>query len=47
MMFPIMLLGVLCVVFGILPQIGIDLVRPAQEALMNSGGYISAGLGGM
>lgn len=46
MMFPIMLLAVLCVVFGVLPQLGIDLVRPAQEAVMNSSGYISAVLGG-
>jgi len=46
MMFPIMLLAVLCVVFGVLPQLGIDIVRPAQEAVMNSGGYISAVLGG-
>ncbi|GAI42934.1 unnamed protein product, partial [marine sediment metagenome] len=42
----IMLLAVLCVVFGVLPQLGIDIVRPAQEAVMNSGGYISAVLGG-
>jgi len=46
MLFPIMLLAVLCIVFGVLPQLGIDIVRPAQEAVMNSGGYISAVLGG-
>jgi multicomponent Na+:H+ antiporter subunit D len=46
MMIPILLLAALCVVFGVLPQLGIDLVRPAQEAVMNSGGYISAVLGG-
>ncbi|MFQ6129817.1 MAG: complex I subunit 5 family protein [Candidatus Hadarchaeaceae archaeon] len=47
MMFPIMLLAVLCVAFGVLPQIGIDFVRPAQEAAFNPGSYISAVLGGV
>lgn len=45
MMFPIMILGVLCIVFGVLPQLGIDIIRPAQEAVMNSSGYIHAVLG--
>ena len=46
MLFPIILLAVLCIVFGVLPQLGIDLVRPAQEAVMNSSNYINAVLGG-
>lgn len=45
MLFPIMILAVLCVVFGVLPHLGIDLVRPAQEAIANSSGYISTVLG--
>ncbi len=45
MMFPIMILAVLCIVFGVLPQLGIDIIRPAQEAVMNSSGYIHAVLG--
>jgi multicomponent Na+:H+ antiporter subunit D len=46
MIFPMMMLALLCVMFGILPQLGMGIVQPAQEALMNSGGYISAVLGG-
>ncbi len=44
---PIVILGVLCVVFGILPQLGVDFVRPAQEAVMNTNGYITTVLGGV
>jgi len=47
MLIPILLLAALCLVFGVLPHLGIELVRPAQEAVMNSGGYISAVLGGV
>ncbi len=46
MMIPIVILAALCVVFGVLPQLGIEIVRPAQEAIMNSSGYIRAVLGG-
>jgi multicomponent Na+:H+ antiporter subunit D len=46
MLFPIVILAALCVIFGVLPQLGIDIVRPAQEAIMNSSRYISAVLGG-
>jgi len=47
MLFPMMLLAVLCIVLGVLPSLGIDLVAPAQGALMNQSGYISAVLGGI
>ena len=33
MLFPMLILAVLCVVFGILPGLGIDIVGPAQSAL--------------
>ena len=33
MLFPMLILAVLCVVLGILPGLGIDLVQPAQSAL--------------
>ncbi len=33
MLFPMLMLAVLCVVFGILPGLGIDIVGPAQSAL--------------
>lgn len=46
MLFPIILLAVLCVAFGVLPHLGVELVSPAQEAVMNSSGYINAVLGG-
>jgi multicomponent Na+:H+ antiporter subunit D len=46
MMLPMIILAVLCVVLGILPQLGIEIIRPAQEAVMNSGSYIPAVLGG-
>ncbi len=47
MLIPILLLAALCVIFGVLPNLGIELVHPAQEAVMNSSGYISAVLGGV
>jgi len=47
MLFPMMLLAVLCIVLGVLPSLGIGLVEPAQGALMNQSGYINAVLGGI
>ena len=47
MLFPMMLLAVLCIVLGVLPSLGINLVAPAQGALMNQSGYINAVLGGI
>jgi len=47
MLFPMMLLAVLCIVLGVLPSLGINLVAPAQGALMNQSSYINAVLGGI
>jgi len=41
MLVPMIALAALCVVFGVLPHLGIGLVSPAQGALENVGGYIS------
>ena len=47
MLFPIMVLAVLCVTFGLLPHLGIELVTPAQEAATPPfTNYITAVLGG-
>lgn len=45
MLFPMLMLAAFCVVFGILPGLGIDLVRPAQGAVMNQLGYIGSVMG--
>jgi multicomponent Na+:H+ antiporter subunit D len=45
MLIPMLALASLCVVFGILPGLGIDLVSPAQQAVMNQLGYIRSVLG--
>jgi len=47
MLFPMMLLAVLCIVLGVLPSLGIDIVTPAYNALVNQHGYIHAVLGGI
>ncbi len=47
MLFPMVVLATLCVILGILPNLGIDLVEPAQNALMNNAEYIQAVLGGI
>ncbi|MEM2907905.1 MAG: NADH-quinone oxidoreductase subunit M [Candidatus Hadarchaeales archaeon] len=46
MLFPICLLAALCVVLGILPQLGIAIARPAQEAVMQIDSYVKSVLGG-
>jgi multicomponent Na+:H+ antiporter subunit D len=45
MLFPMLVLAAFCVVFGILPGLGIDLVQPAQSAVMNQLGYIKSVMG--
>jgi len=45
MLFPMFLLVVFCVLFGILPQLGIDLVQPAQQAIAANQAYIGTVLG--
>jgi multicomponent Na+:H+ antiporter subunit D len=47
MLVPMCLLAALCIVFGVLPQLGIDLVQPAQEAIMQVDNYIESVLGGV
>jgi hypothetical protein len=42
-----MLLAVLCIVLGVLPSLGIDIVTPAYNSLTNQYGYIHAVLGGI
>lgn len=46
MLFPMFVLVVLCVMFGVLPQLGVNLVQPGQQALAASQGYIVTVLGG-
>jgi multicomponent Na+:H+ antiporter subunit D len=46
MLIPIGVLALLCIVFGILPHLGIGLIKPAQIAVMNPSGYIQGVLGG-
>ncbi len=46
MLLPAMVLAVLCVVFGVLPQLGVDLVEPAQRAISDLNGYIVGVMGG-
>lgn len=47
MLAPIIILGVLCLVFGVLPQLGVDLVTPAEQAVSNVNGYITSVMGGL
>lgn len=47
MLFPMVMLAVLCITFGILPHLGIDIVTPAQTALTSRLDYIQAVLGGI
>ena len=47
MLFPMCLLAGLCIVFGVLPQLGINLVQPAQAAIMQADNYIGPVLGGV
>jgi len=43
---PMCVLAAVCIVLGVLPQLGSNLVEPAQGALENVGGYIRRVLGG-
>lgn len=38
--FPMVILAGLCIVLGVLPQIGIDLAEPAQDILLNHSHYV-------
>ncbi len=46
MLIPIIILAALCIILGILPQLGLHIVEPAVQALTNSSGYVAAVLGG-
>ena len=43
---PMGVLAALCIVLGVLPSLGLSIVGPAQEAVMNPGNYIGRVLGG-
>ncbi|MEE9323489.1 MAG: proton-conducting transporter membrane subunit [Candidatus Aenigmarchaeota archaeon] len=46
MLIPVIILTVLCVLIGIFPQLGLSIVEPAANALLNQNQYITAVLGG-
>ncbi len=46
MLVPVIILTVLCVLIGVFPQIGLQIVEPATNALLNQNQYITAVLGG-
>jgi multicomponent Na+:H+ antiporter subunit D len=46
MLMPVVILTILCVLIGIFPQLGLELVEPATNALLNQNQYITAVLGG-
>ncbi|MCK5023415.1 MAG: hypothetical protein KAS04_04545, partial [Candidatus Aenigmarchaeota archaeon] len=46
MMFPVILLTIICIVIGIFPQVGLSFIEPAVDALFSQSQYISAVLGG-
>ncbi|NIO22532.1 MAG: hypothetical protein GTN38_00710 [Candidatus Aenigmarchaeota archaeon] len=43
---PVIILTVLCVLIGVFPQIGLNLVEPAANALLDQSQYITAVMGG-
>ncbi len=47
MLLPICLLAALCILLGVLPQLGVGLARPAQEAAMQIDNYVGSVLGGV
>jgi multicomponent Na+:H+ antiporter subunit D len=46
MLFPMCLLAALCILLGILPQLGVAIVKPAQGAVMQIDNYMKSVLGG-
>jgi multicomponent Na+:H+ antiporter subunit D len=47
MLFPMLAMAIVCIVIGLFPALGFDVVRPAQAAAENSAGYISHVIGGI
>jgi multicomponent Na+:H+ antiporter subunit D len=43
---PVVILTILCVLIGVFPQLGLNFVEPAANALLNQNQYITAVLGG-
>ncbi len=46
MLIPVVILAILCVLIGLFPQIGLSIIEPAANALLDQNQYISAVLGG-
>jgi len=46
MLVPVVILTILCILIGLLPQIGLSVIEPAANALLSQNQYISAVLGG-
>ncbi len=46
MLLPVVILTVLCVLIGVFPQLGLSIIEPATNALLNQNQYITAVLGG-
>jgi len=46
LLLPVIILTILCVLIGVFPQIGLNVVGPAANALLNQNQYITAVLGG-
>lgn len=47
MLFPMLAMAAICIVIGLLPALGFNIVGPAQAAAENSAGYISQVIGGI
>lgn len=47
LLLPMMALAVLCVVLGVLPQLGVNLVEPAQHAVSGLNDYVTRVMGGV
>jgi len=47
MLFPMLMMAVICVAIGLLPALGFNIVGPAQSAAENSARYISQVIGGI
>jgi multicomponent Na+:H+ antiporter subunit D len=46
MIIPMIVLAIICVLFGILPDLGLNFVKPAADILLHQGVYIKSVLGG-
>ncbi len=46
LLIPVVILTIICVLIGVFPQIGMNIVEPAANALLNHSQYITAVMGG-